>query len=87
MDGSFVTSVDAPNDIDMILVLDETHDFAAGLRPFEYNVVSKADVRRRYNFDIVAVAAKTSRMAEAIEFFSRIRNRPNDRKGILEVRL
>jgi hypothetical protein len=33
VDGSFVTAADAPNDIDLILVLDEHHDFFANLRP------------------------------------------------------
>jgi hypothetical protein len=28
VDGSFVTAADAPNDIDLILVLDEHHDFS-----------------------------------------------------------
>src|SRR6476660_8069089 len=37
IDGSFVTSIDIPNDVDNILVLRADHDFAADLRPFAYN--------------------------------------------------
>src|SRR5688572_16803624 len=37
VNGSFVTSKDIPNDIDLVLVLKRGHDFSALLRPFEYN--------------------------------------------------
>src|SRR5262245_42875295 len=40
LDGSFVTSESDPNDVDLIMILHENHDFTASLRPFQYNVLS-----------------------------------------------
>ena len=39
VDGSFVTAKPAPNDIDLVVIVPETHDFSADLRPLEYNVL------------------------------------------------
>src|SRR5205085_8395563 len=52
LDGSFVTDKASPNDIDMIVILAEEYDNKAVLRPFQYNVVSKQQVRRQRGFDI-----------------------------------
>jgi len=53
IDGSFVTAKPDPNDIDLILVLKQGHDFSAELRPFEYNVLSRRQVRKLYGFDVL----------------------------------
>jgi uncharacterized protein DUF6932 len=86
IDGSFMTDRDRPNDIDLIVVLDELHDFKAELRPFEYNVVSKPDVRRRYDFDAVAAHDRSPELESAIMFFAQVR-KSNTRKGLVQVLL
>ncbi|MGI8602127.1 MAG: DUF6932 family protein [Verrucomicrobiales bacterium] len=50
VDGSFVTSKAAPNDVDLSMVVTEAHDFSADLPPPAYNVLSKRRVQRRYGF-------------------------------------
>jgi hypothetical protein len=87
VDGSFVTAVSDPNDIDLILVFLSNHDFAAALRPFEYNVVSKREVRRKFGFDIVVVRDGSATVSQSVEFFSRVRGRPGVRKGLLRISL
>lgn len=87
LDGSFVTAEDAPNDIDLILVLPTTHDFNAPLRPFEYNVVAKREIRRRHGFDVVVVRDGSRDLDAAVEFFARVRERPDLRKGLLRISL
>jgi hypothetical protein len=52
IDGSFVTGTAEPNDIDLIVVLSGDHDFSVSLRPFEYNVLSRRQVRKHYGFDV-----------------------------------
>jgi len=85
VDGSFVMAADSPNDIDLLLVLADDHDFAADLRPFEYNVVSKRSVYRRFGFDVAAFESGNADLTKAIDFFSQIRDRI-ERKGMLRVR-
>jgi hypothetical protein len=86
LDGSFVTSKDNPNDIDLILVLRAGHDLAAVLRPFEYNVISRRQISREFGFDMLLTQEGHSDVAEAIAFFSQVRKRVDVRKGMLRIR-
>lgn len=73
VDGSFVMgSVDEPEDIDLILVLPVDWDFAAELRPFQYNLISTRDIKRRYPFDVFTVRASSPEEARWIGFFSKV---------------
>jgi len=86
VDGSFVTSKDEPNDIDLILVLRAGHDFAADLRPFEYNVMSRQRVSRLFGFDMLLAEEGRPELAEHIAFFAQMRKRDDVRKGMLRIR-
>lgn len=85
VNGSFVTNKAEPNDIDLILVLRRGHDYAATLRPFEYNVLSRSDVRRRFPFDLLVGEDGGLDLERHVRLFGRIRERDDTRKGILRV--
>ncbi len=85
IDGSFATDKPEPNDMDLILVLHAGHDFSAELRPFEYNVVSRRCVQRRYEFDVLVARENSPELAEYIEFFEQVRGESQLRKGLLKV--
>lgn len=87
VDGSFVTGVDAPNDVDLILVLKRGHDFTAPTRPFEYNILSRQQVRRLYRLDMLVGVEATAVLDRQIQFFSQVRERDDIRKGLLRVLL
>ena len=87
IDGSFVTAADHPGDIDVILVMAETHDFGAELRPFQYNVLSRRRVRRRFGFDLLVAGANSPQLVEFVAFFQQVRGRADVAKGILEIDL
>ena len=56
IDGSFVSAKDEPEDIDLLVVLKPDIGWE-GLRPFEYNAVSKAMIKQLYRFDAFAYPA------------------------------
>lgn len=94
VDGSFIMGcIDEPNDIDLILVLRETWDMTEDLRPFQYNLVSKRDVKRKYPFDLKAVRANSPEEAEWVMFFSKINTKwydeygfePGSTKGLVRI--
>jgi hypothetical protein len=85
VDGSFVTGIDAPNDIDLILVLKSGHDFTASTRPFEYNVLSRHQVRRMYRLDMLVAEEGEAELDSHLKFFSQIREHDDLRKGMLRV--
>lgn len=87
VDGSFVTAKPEPNDIDLIVELVATHDFAADLSPAEYNVVSKQRVQRRFGFDMLLAREGSVECDRWTEFFQQVRLEPARQKGILRVRL
>jgi hypothetical protein len=87
VDGSFISATDAPNDIDLIVVFPADNDFAAELRPFEYNVVSRPQVRRIFRLDALFAAEGQPELAEQVAFFGRVRERADVRKGMLRVTL
>jgi hypothetical protein len=87
IDGSFVTTKRLPNDIDCIAVLRPGHDFERELLVGEYALVSRARLRRRFGFDVMVAEKDSSLYRTYVEFFSRVRQAPNLKKGMLRLRL
>ena len=85
LDGSFVTAKPAPNDIDLVAVLRPGHDFERDLPMSEYALVSRALLRRRFGFDIIVAEQGNQLYLTYVEFFSRIRENPAARKGLLRL--
>jgi hypothetical protein len=74
IDDSFVMPlVDEPNDIDLILVMPANWDMTADLRPFEYNVVSKAYTKREYKIEVYAVLPRSEQEQSYLELFQQVR--------------
>ena len=84
IDGSFVTSKDEPNDIDLIIVLQAHHDFSSTLKPHHYNTLSKRRVLKTHGFDILLAPEGSATLNEYIDFFQKTREGRS--KGLLEVR-
>lgn len=80
--GSLVSSKPDPNDFDCVLVLDAT-SFTSELRPFEYNLISRRFVRRRFGGDILVAPEGTEALQQYLEFFQT--NRNGKRIGIVEI--
>jgi hypothetical protein len=85
LDGSFVSAKEAPNDIDIIVVLGAAHDFLRDLSPTEYNLLSKHRVRRSFGFDILVALADSEEYDRYVRFFRQIRFEPGRSKGILKL--
>jgi hypothetical protein len=85
VDGSFVTSKDEPNDIDLILILPENFNLHAELSPYVSNVISARRVRRQYGFDILVAARATPQHAIYLNDFQEVKGRPGLRKGIVWI--
>jgi hypothetical protein len=74
-----------PNDVDLILVLRKGHDFGASLRPFEYNILSRRQVRKHFGFDVLVAEDAQLELDEYVEFFAQVRGFPDRHKGMLKV--
>ena len=87
LDGSFITAKPAPNDVDLVAVLRPGHDFERDLPMSEYALVSRTFLRRRFGFDIVVAERESQLYKTYVEFFSRVRENPEARKGLLRLAL
>ena len=85
--GSFVSSVQEPNDIDVLLELASTHEMSGRLRPHQYNVVARSRAGKMSSIDLFAAPIESLRHVEFIEFFQLVRDRRDVRRGILRVKL
>ena len=94
IDGSFVMGcVDEPEDIDLIVVLPKGWDWNAGLKPFQYNVISKRRVKREFAFDLFVVEANSKEEEKWVRFLSGVNVKwcdllgwpLNSKKGLVRV--
>jgi hypothetical protein len=87
VDGSFVSARSDPNDVDLVLIVAEDHDFSVELPPVWYNLLTQRRVRKRFGFDIVVVRMGSENLDNAIAFFQQIRQSPGLKKGVLRITL
>lgn len=87
VDGSFVTSKEAPEDVDLILVLAAGHDWEAELGPDAYRLLSRRQNRRRFGFDVLVAEDGSVAYEEYVQFFSRVRDDATLRKGMVRIEL
>jgi len=87
LNGSFVTTRADPNDIDLILVVPDGHDFTSELTPAEYNVLSKRRVRRRHGMDLLVARSGSEEYSRYVRLFQQVRLEPGRVKGIVRITL
>ena len=87
VDGSFVTAKQAPEDIDLIVVLRPDHDWTADLGPSDYALVLRPALRRRFGFDVLLATDGGGDYERYVEFFGRVREYVSMRKGLLRIEL
>jgi hypothetical protein len=66
VNGSFVTSKEVPNDVDLLLVLPVGHDFRADLGPAQYMVVNRRRVKRVHGLDLFVVQEESADYAALV---------------------
>lgn len=83
IDGSYVTQKDAPNDIDIILVLDEKAE-KTDIPFWAANILDVKQLKRKYSFDVKVVIFNSLSYFEYLDFFQNVRQ-SNLRKGIVRL--
>jgi len=86
INGSFVTSKEDPDDIDIILVLDD-YNITGPLNMDECNLLSCEYTSTEYDLDVLVAFKNDNTETETIEIFSRVREDPNITKGLLRVKI
>ena len=87
LNGSFVTAEVQPNDIDVIIAMRPGHDMAVDLRPLEYNVVSRRQIKSRHRLDALVAVDGSEVYDKYVAFFQAVRGRRDVRKGLLRIEI
>lgn len=87
VNGSFISSKSNPGDIDLIVVVDPAILEVGDLPPCQYNVLSSRRIRKAYPFDVFVVHEGSGAYAHYLALFSRVKDNPDDSKGVVRVRL
>ena len=87
VNGSFISSKADPGDVDIIVVIDPAALDSGDLPPCQYNVLSSRRIRKAYSFDVFVVHEGSAAYADYLSFFSRVKDYPDDSKGVVRVRL
>lgn len=85
VNGSYVTDIDNPNDIDVLLVLKDDVRLDAPVPPFQYNARSKRYVKKNYGLDFFFGFEHEESAQEMVALFQDVKYRPGETKGILKV--
>lgn len=85
VDGSFVMGcVDEPEDVDVVLVMAATWDMPSELRPFQYNLLSKRMVKKKFPFDVFIVREGSGEEKSVVDLFSKVNTKWYERFGFPE---
>ncbi len=87
INGSFVTAKPDPNDIDIIVVVFESHNFSLELLTAQYNVLSAQRVKRRHQLDMLVARENSEQYQRYLKLFEQVRFEPTQIKGILRINL
>ena len=87
VDGSFTTGKAVPEDVDLVVILQPGVDLVTEFSPDQYNVISARRVKARHAIDVRYATSSPETLSPMIEFFERVRGRPELRKGMLRVTL
>lgn len=87
IDGSFVSSKESPNDIDLIVVYKADFDISAEVSPSEYNCLKSSRVRAIFGFDVFAVLARDLTYQKMTAFFGQDTRQLGLSKGLIRMTL
>lgn len=83
IDGSYVTDKPDPNDIDLVVALRSGFNLSETIRPFEYNIISKKQLKKFYPFDALVAPVDSEQIVSHLTFFQSTRDKQP--KGILRL--
>lgn len=87
INGSFVSSIDKPGDIDLLLVLKDDVNLTTEVPPFRYNARSRKYIKDNYGLDFYVGFDDDESVESIINLFQEVKYQPGIRKGILKVAL
>ena len=87
INGSFVTSKENPNDIDVVLIIKGRYPLSQSISQEEYEIISPNFVKKNYEIHLFIRLNGNPNSNDMIDFFSGIREDPDFKKGILRIAL
>jgi len=87
VNGSFISAENAPNDIDVLLILKEDADLERSVPPYQYNARSLKYINNHYHLDFHFGYENDPSSTNIIATFHKIKENTTRRKGFLRILL
>jgi len=85
INGSFVTSNNNPNDIDVVFIIQGNYPPSGPITSQEYEVISPRIAHDKFDLHLFVRINANPNTNDMINFFSGIRGDPNFKKGLLRI--
>lgn len=85
INGSYITDIDQPNDIDVLLILKDDINLSEPFPPFVKNTFNHTYIKKYYNLDFKFGFENHESTSEIISLFRKVKERPDKEKGLLKI--
>lgn len=85
INGSYITDIDQPNDIDVLLILKDDIDLSQPFPPFIKNTFNKIYIKGHYKLDFKFGFENHRSTEEIISLYSKVKGQPDKEKGLLKI--
>lgn len=87
INGSYITDIDKPNDIDVLLILKDDIDLSQSFPPYIKNAFNNTYIKKYFNLDFKVGFENDITSSEIISLFSKVKGQPDKEKGLLKILL
>lgn len=85
INGSFITDIDEPNDIDVLLVLKDDLDLTEPFPPYIKNSFNGNYIKKYFQLDFKFGFEDDISAKEIISLFRKVKEQPGKEKGLLKI--
>lgn len=85
INGSYITDIDQPNDIDVLLILKDDIDLSQPFPPFIKNTFNNTFIKGHYKLDFKFGFENHISTDEIISLYSKVKGQPDKEKGLLKI--
>lgn len=85
INGSYITDIDQPNDIDVLLILKDDIDLSQPFPPFIKNSFNNTYIKKHYKLDFKFGFENHPSTDEIISLYSKVKGHPDKEKGLLKI--
>lgn len=85
INGSYITDIDQPNDIDVLLILKDDVNLSEPFPPYVKNTYNNTYIKKYFQLDFKVGFENHPSTDEIIALYSKVKGQPDKQKGLLKI--